>query len=165
MKFADPAAVAEGFRDAWNRASAVDLTAVFTADADFINMVGFWWRGHRQIEHNHAIGFRDMFPDTDLEFERTSVRRLGEDHAVVHARWRITGQVVPDGSAEQGVSAKRDGTAERGGVRRGVLSFVVSRHSDGGWLAVAAHNIDILPGAQTHLVEADGGVAPTRYPR
>lgn len=157
--FTEPLAVAEGFRTAWNRASAAELSAVFSADADFVNVVGFWWRGHRQIEHNHAIGFRDMFPDTHLEFERTRVRLLGPDHAVVHARWAMTGQVVPG----EGGEAAGDRAAARGGVRRGVFSFVVSRHTDGGWLAVSGHNTDILPNAQTHLVDPAGQLQPVRY--
>lgn len=147
--FSEPLAVAEGFRTAWNRASAAELTAVFSPDADFVNVVGFWWRGHRQIGHNHAIGFRDMFPDTHLEFEKTRVRLLGPDHAVVHARWVMTGQVAPD----QG----------KAGRRRGVLSFVVARGTDGGWLAVSGHNTDIIPNAQTQLVASDGQLQPVRY--
>lgn len=152
MGFADPGGVAEGFRAAWNRASAEELTAVFTTDADFVNVVGFWWRGHRQIRHNHAIGFRDMFPDTAMAFEKTRIRMLGEGHAVVHARWRVDGQRVPDASA-----------TSRAGTRRGVFTFVVSRFGEDGWLAVAAHNTDIIPGAQTHLTGDDGTLRPVRY--
>lgn len=148
--FGEPLAVAEGFRTAWNRASAAELTAVFTADADFVNVVGFWWRGHRQIAHNHAIGFRDMFGDTHLEFLKTRVRLLGPDHAVVHARWTMTGQVTPYDK-------------NTGGMRRGVFSFVVSRGADGGWLAVSGHNTDIIPNAQTQLVDSGGQLQPVRY--
>lgn len=152
--FPGPLEVAEGFRAAWNRAAAEELTQVFTADADFVNVVGFWWRGHRQIRHNHAIGFREMFPATTMEFERTSVRELGDGHAVVHARWRMTGQVAPGSDAAD---------TGRGGTRRGVFTFVVSRCDDGGWLAVAAHNTDVVPGAQTHVADADGGLRATDY--
>lgn len=45
--FATPLAVAEGFRKAWGHASAAELTEVFAADADFVNVLGFWWRGFR----------------------------------------------------------------------------------------------------------------------
>lgn len=150
--FAEPRDVAEGFRAAWNRASAEDLTAVFAEDADFVNVVGFWWRGHRQIRHNHAIGFRDMFPDTEMVYEKTRVRMLSGGHAVVHARWRMNGQALPDAAGQ------------RAGVRRGVFTFVVSRFADAGWLAVAAHNTDIVPGAQTHLADDQGGLQAMRYP-
>ncbi|MGP6175058.1 hypothetical protein [Corynebacterium sp. A21] len=91
-----------------------------------------------------------MFPSTDLEFEKTAVRMLGEEHAVVHALWRMSGQLAP-GS-----------TGERGGDRRGVFTFVVSLIA-ARWLAIAAHNTDIVPGAQTHLASASGSVSAVHY--
>lgn len=146
---ASPPEVAEAFRAAWNRADATALAEVFTEDADFINVVGFWWHGRDQIRFNHAIGFRDMFPDTTMVYEKTRVRDLGPGHAVVIARWRMSGQ--------------QDKTTDsRGGVRRGVLTFVVTR-SDAGWRAVSAHNTDIIPGAQTHLVSGSGQIDAVNY--
>lgn len=138
----DPADVVHGFVAAWNAADADALTACFTEDADFVNVVGFWWHGHRQIRHNHAIGFRDMFPDTEMTLERTRIRLLDHGHAVVQARWAMTGQRAPDGS--------------RGGTRRGVFTFVCSRQPGGEWLAVTGHNTDVVPGAQTHLAGGEG---------
>lgn len=147
-----PLSVAEGFRAAWNRGSAEELAAVFAPDADFVNVVGFWWRGHRQIRHNHAIGFRDIFPDTRMTFEKTRVRLLSPEHAVVHARWRLRGQ-----------RALGDQVPRAGGIRRGILSFVVSE-VEGRWLAVSAQNTDIIPGAQTHLAGESGELGAVSYP-
>lgn len=39
------------------------LAALFTEDADFVNVVGLWWTTREQIRDNHAYGFRHMFPD------------------------------------------------------------------------------------------------------
>ncbi len=147
-----PPAVAESFVAAWNAADADALTGCFTRDADFVNVVGFWWHGHRQIRHNHAIGFRDMFPDTVMALERVRTRMLTDEHAVVQARWAMTGQRLPEAVA----------SGARAGARRGVFTFVCSRQDDGSWLAVTGHNTDIVPGAQTHVADGDG-LDPVRY--
>lgn len=149
-----PEGVARAFCAAWNSADADALTALFAGDADFVNVVGFWWHGHRQIRHNHAIGFRDIFPDTEMRAEKVRTRMLDDAHAVVHMRWRLLGQNAPESLG---------GPDERGAARRGVLSFVLSRGADGSWVAVSAQNTDIIEGAQTHLVDGAGGVTAVRY--
>lgn len=149
-----PEAVAEAFRTAWNNADADALTAVFTEDADFVNVVGFWWRGHKQIRHNHVIGFRDMFPDTTMVFEKTRVRMLADSRvAVVHARWIMTGQRVPDSTPG----------SPPAGPRRGVFIFVCAQQEDGRWLAVSGHNTDIINGVQTHLVTESNNIQAVHY--
>lgn len=140
-----PLGVAEAFRRAFEDASATGIADCFTDDADFVNVVGLWFRGRRQIEFNHAIGFRDMFPSVSMTFEDTSVCSLGPEVAVVRARLRMTGQVGATGA------------------RRGMLMFVCQRQDDGGWLAVSGQNTDIIDGAQTLLPGADGIVRPARY--
>lgn len=162
-----PDEVAHGFARAWERADADAIAALFTEDADFVNVVGFWWTRREQIRHNHAYGFEHIFPGSAMTLERVRVRDLG-DTAVVHARWRIEGQAMPPprgrapvseglGSASVGL-----GPEGRAGERRGILIFVVHRQEDGSWLAVAAQNTDIVPSAQT-LLAGDAGLHPVRY--
>lgn len=137
----DPAQVADGFAEAWNDADADAIAALFVADADFVNVVGLWWTTREQIRAHHAYGFQHMFGDTRMILEDVVVRRLGDDAAVVHAAWRMSGQVTPAG--------------ERAGDRSGVLTFTVVRRPDDGWLAVSAQNTDRVPGAQTHVATGD----------
>lgn len=145
-----PEDVAHRFGEAWEHKDADAIAALFVEDADFVNVVGFWWTRREQIRHNHAYGFEHIFGGSTMMLERVRVRDLGEV-AVVHAAWRIEGQHVPGG-----------GGPERAGERRGVFTFVVHRQPGGGWLAVAAQNTDVVPGAQTLL--ADGsGLRPARY--
>ena len=146
---AGPESVARRFVEAWNRADTDALAEAFTQDADFVNVVGFRWHGRRQIRHNHAIGFRDMFGDSTMALERVRTRPLGEDHAVIQARWTMQGQRSPDGIVDPG-------------PRRGVFTFVCARQPDGTWLGVTGHNTDIVPGAQTHVAGPEG-VRPARY--
>jgi uncharacterized protein (TIGR02246 family) len=137
-----PRGIADGFAAAWNRQDADAIAALFTPDATFVNVVGFWWTSQRQIRFNHAYGFAHMFPDSTMHLTKVSTRPLTDDVAVVVAGWSMVGQTGPDGS--------------RGGERTGVLSFTVTRQPAGQWLAVHAHNTDRIPHAQTHLVTGEG---------
>lgn len=143
----DPLDVTDGWLAAWNTHDADALTALFVEDADFINVVGMWFRGHGQIRFNHAYGFTHMFGASTMRFTKTRVRELGPDHAVVVATWSLIGQVDPDGAES--------------GARTGVLTFVVAR-TEAGWRSVSAHNTDRVPDAQTHVASPDG-LEPTHY--
>ena len=146
---AEPLDIARGFVDAWNRHDGDGIARLFTADADFVNVVGFHWEGRRAIAKAHRRGFAVMFGSSTQRLTRTSVRMLGGDTAVIHAHWHLTGQVDPHGTPV--------------GDRRGVFTFVATRQEDG-WLAVAAHNTDIVPGAETHARRGDRVQAVTYLP-
>lgn len=149
MKLTDPLDIAQGFLEAWNDQDPDALAALFTDDADFVNVVGLWWEDRPSIRRAHARGFRVMFGGSRMTLERTKVRRLGSDAALVHALWTMTGQVDPAGSPV--------------GDRSGVLSFVVERQPEGGCLAVAAHNTDRFDAAETLVATPSGHLESTSY--
>ncbi len=79
---------------------------------------------------------------------RTKLRPLGPGLALVHQRFLLTGQRLPDGT--------------EGGRRTTILLFVL-RQTGEGWQAVAAQNTDVLAGAET-LAAAPDGLRGARYP-
>jgi uncharacterized protein (TIGR02246 family) len=133
---------------AWDDGDAQAIGDLFVDDADFVNAVGLWWSSRRAIVRAHAYGFERIFPDSTLTLERLSQRRLGDDVAVVHARWTISGQVDPEGKPVE--------------PRRGVMSAVVTRLEDGNWIGVSAHNTDVAVAADT-FVSRDGKLTATSY--
>ena len=143
-----PLEVIRRFVKAWNAKDAAGIGALFAEDADFVNVVGLWWGSARSIRKAHQRGFEVMYADSTLAVEKLKLRWLGEDGALVHARWRLTGQVAPDG--------------EPGGIRRGIASVVLQRLADDSWIAVSWHNTDIAPAADTNLSSA-GTLAPANY--
>lgn len=149
MHLAEPLDVALAFAEAWNDHDPDAIAGLFTEDADFVNVVGLWWEDRRNIRRAHARGFREMFGRSTMALERTKVRNLGDDVAVVHALWQMTGQVDPDG--------------ETAGGRQGVFVFVVEHRADRGWLAATAQNTDVVPDSETMV--ADEGLEPTTYVR
>lgn len=152
-----PEQIAEAFAGAWNATDANRLAALFTDDADFVNVVGLWWNDRASIRTAHDYGFRRIFADSHMQVENTRLRMLTATAAVVHTRWMLTGQSAPQ---------SRDRHAATG-TRRGVISFVMQAQADGGWLAVAAHNTDRMPGSETNLAAQDAAgsvsVRPASY--
>ena len=140
----EPELVGRAFAEAWADRDARALADLFAEDADFVNVVGLWWRSRDRIEQAHAYGFERIFGASTMTVRAPRTRRLGDAAAVVHVAWAIAGQVRPDGSP--------------GGTREGIFVFVLERRADGRWLVVAAQNTDLVPGADS--LTTDPGGAP-----
>lgn len=136
----DPLATPEdfpaAFAGAWHRRSGRSIAALFTADADFVNVTGLWWHGRAAIADPHDYALHGFFAETTLRPGRTEVRYLGDDVTVVRCRLTVTGQTAPDGTTA--------------GPRQTILTAVLQRQP-GGWLAVSAQNTDVIPGKETHV--------------
>lgn len=143
-----PLDVATAFVKAWNAGDAKAIAELFAEDADFVNVVGLWWTSRRSIRRAHKRGFERIFRGSELTVEKLSLRMLGADAAVVHARWRVSGQLDPEGEPAEG--------------RRGVISWVLQRLDDGTWICVNSQNTDIAAAADTNL-SVGGVVTPTSY--
>lgn len=145
---ASPLDLITAFVKAWDAGDADAIANLFVEDADFVNVVGLWWSSRTAIRRAHAWGFERMYRDSTLTIEKLGQRRIGADAAVVHARWRIDGQIDPEGHPAES--------------RRGVMSAVVARLADGSWIGVSAQNTDISPAADTNI-SRDGVITPTSY--
>ena len=141
-----PGAVPAAFADAWNARDADALAALFEEDAEFVNVVGLWWHDREAIREAHAYGLRVLFPDSTLTVVRTREELLAEAVVLVQALVRLTGQ-SPVGGVRQP------------GPRQTVFSFVM-RRGPSGWRCAAAHNTDVVAGAETHVRDAAGALRP-----
>jgi len=141
MLIPEPGAAIERFVAAWNARDAAALAALFDDDADFVNVVGIWWRRRRAIEKAHDYALKRFFRDSRITIEEVSVKHLGADAATVHGQWRMVGQRAPDDTVLE--------------PRRGIMLLVLRRTGDG-WTIAAAQNTDIVPGAETMAASDDG---------
>ncbi|MGI9405610.1 MAG: SgcJ/EcaC family oxidoreductase [Hyphomicrobiaceae bacterium] len=128
------------FAEAWNSNDATALAGLFADDADFVNVVGLWWRARTDIERAHAYGLSTFFKNATLSPRRIEVRRIGDNVATVHVRWRLTGQTDRDGKPL--------------GDRFAIMIFVTELRN-GVWVVVAAHNTDVIPGSETYAARGD----------
>ena len=132
LEISKPEDVAAAFADAWNRHDMDDFAELFCEDANFVNVVGMWWKNRAEIEAAHRATHKTMFRDSRLEGAAASVVELSPGLASVHYRWTLTGASAPDGSPA--------------GTREGILLLVLKKEQSG-WRIKVAQNTDIVPGA------------------
>lgn len=83
---------------AWNRHDARAYAALFTPDAEVVNVQGWWWRGRAEIESRLSRGFAYVFRESRLKITEVSVRLLQPGLAVAHVRWTMEGSRPPPGA-------------------------------------------------------------------
>ena len=79
--------VVAAFEDSWNRHDMETFAELFTEDADFVNVVGLWWKGRPEIKQAHENSHATMFKNSNLSISETSIRFLKPDVAVVRSEW------------------------------------------------------------------------------
>jgi uncharacterized protein (TIGR02246 family) len=144
-----PEDIPRAFVEAWNQRDAVALANLFAEDAEFVNVVGLWWHDRKAIYKAHHYGLTRIFADSDLAIRQLRSKMLGDDVAVVHARMVLQGQ-----TSHGGVQAPQR--------RQNVFTFVTQRKSEG-WICVAAHNTDIVPGKETNIIDEKGRLSAIDY--
>ena len=50
------------------------FTELFAEDAEFVNVVGLWWKGRDEIRKAHEFTHAKMFKDSQLTISEASVR-------------------------------------------------------------------------------------------
>ena len=127
------------FAEAWNRHDMDAFGALFTPDADFVNVTGQLWKGRQEIQRRHAYTHGaisreavteaatanyGIFKSSTYQFDRIDVRILRANLAIAHGAWTMRG----DGR-----------TAE---PRHGMMTFTIIRDGDN-WLYEAVQNTEI----------------------
>ncbi|MCT4557222.1 MAG: SgcJ/EcaC family oxidoreductase, partial [Pelagimonas sp.] len=126
------------FAEAWNARDAQALASLFVEDADFVNVVGLWWRNRDDIERAHHYGLTTFFRQTEITARRVKVRQVSDDLAIIHTRWKLEGQLDLEGQSLD--------------TRFAIMVFVAQRKQNG-WAVLAAQNTDIVPDAETNVVK------------
>jgi uncharacterized protein (TIGR02246 family) len=123
-------AVAVGLVVDWNNHDMKSFAELFAEDADFVNVIGLWWRGRPEIQKEHEALHATRMRNSNLIAAETAIRLLRPDVAVIHVRWQLTGDTGIDGVTLP--------------PRQGVLSFVTVR-AGSKWLIASAQNTDVVP--------------------
>jgi uncharacterized protein (TIGR02246 family) len=114
--------------DAWGAGDGEAFAAPFSDDALFIGFDGSLMRGREQIASTHQEVFDRWMKGTRLVEERTEVRFVGADVAIVHA---LGGTVM---------RSKSEPTPERDSIQT-----LVAVRDAGGWSFVSFQNTRIRP--------------------
>jgi uncharacterized protein (TIGR02246 family) len=123
--------IVDAFAECWNRHDMASFAELFAPDAEFVNVVGLWWKGREEIRKAHEFSHATMFRNSRLTLLDRSVRFPVAQVAIARARWSLEGHVAPDGAALP--------------PRTGLLLNVLSNAS-GSWLIIDSQNTDIIEG-------------------
>jgi ketosteroid isomerase-like protein len=129
-----------GFAETWNRHDMNAFGALFTRDADFVNVTGTYWKGRESIQLNHAFthgaipedsagvtvpkSIYGIFKTSNLTFKQIDVRFLRKDVAVAHVQTEL-----------QGDARTKD-------LRRTLVVMILTKEN-GQWLVAVAQNTEI----------------------
>jgi len=123
--------VVRTFADCWNRHDMEAFAQLFTQDAEFVNVVGLWWKGREEIKQAHIATHTTMFKNSHLAITNIDVRFLKPDVAIARSRWELTGHVGPSGEPLP--------------QRKGILMNLIVRTNDK-WMIIDSQNTDIIEG-------------------
>jgi uncharacterized protein (TIGR02246 family) len=123
--------VVEAFAQSWNKHDMEAFAELFSPDAEFVNVVGLWWKGRAEIKAAHEFTHQSLFKNSRLSITGISVRFPAPQIAIARCLWKLEGHVTPDGAP----------LPERNGVLQNVL-----RHEGGKWLIIDSQNTDIIEG-------------------
>ena len=128
---AEVAQVVQAFADCWNRHDMNKFAELFAPDAEFVNVVGLWWKGREEIKKAHELTHATLFKNSRLAIGDVSVRFPVDGIAIARSRWVLEGHVSPDGAPLP--------------ARKGILVNVLSG-GPGGWSIIDSQNTDIIEG-------------------
>ena len=118
-------------QDAWNLHDAKAYAALFSDDGDVVNVVGWRWKGRREIERQLTAAYAVVFRDSRLTIADVEVRFLARDVAIAHVRWTMEGARTPPSIPEP---------------RQGIQIQVLQKRG-AEWRIVAFQNTNSLPQA------------------
>ncbi len=119
------------FAECWNRHDMEAFAELFTLDAEFVNVVGLWWKGRDEIKKAHEFTHATMFKNSQLTMSDVSIRFPAETIAIARCRWVLEGHLSPEGKALP--------------ARNGILVQVLSRNSEI-WSIIDSQNTDVIEG-------------------
>ena len=120
---------------AWNQRDARGWARDFSADADFINILGMHFQGRAETEARHAHLFAGIFKDSLLVVTVHKLRLLSPTSAVAETLHELRGYTrLPPGIQPT------DGS----GVLRTRMKYVLTQ-KEGKWQIVSAQNTAISP--------------------
>ena len=90
--------VMERFADSWNRHDMSDFASLFASDAEFVNVVGLWWKGRTEIRKAPEFAHETLFKNSRLTMDEIAVRAADEHVLIARCRWTLVGHVSPDGA-------------------------------------------------------------------
>lgn len=117
----------------WNNHNYNDMDKYTTADCDWVNIVGMWWKNRKEVQFAHQVYHDKMFNKTPMQKKSATIRFVSPTVALVHFTSHIGSFVTPDGHPMPEADD---------------LALLVFVKQNGKWLMTAGENVVIDPLAQ-----------------
>ena len=124
--------IVHAFAEAWNRHDMNAFAELFAEDAEFVNVVGLWWKGRAEIKSAHELTHQSMFKNSRLSIQDVAIRFPAPGFSIARCRWSLEGHVSPDGAALP--------------MRNGILVNAL-QDVGGVWRIIDSQNTDVIEGA------------------
>jgi uncharacterized protein (TIGR02246 family) len=121
--------VVENFAECWNRHDMDAFASLFAPDAEFVNVVGLWWKGRDEIRKAHEFAHSTFFSHSHLTMDQIAVRIADEKVLIARSRWTLIGHATPEGTPMP--------------PRTGILVNILAR-VETGWSIIDSQNTDIV---------------------
>src|SRR5438477_12680723 len=89
--------VVRAFGEHWNQHDMEAFAQLFANDAEFVNVVGLWWKGREEIKRAHLATHATMFKKSRLEIGDVAIRFITSEVAIARSRWALSGHASPSG--------------------------------------------------------------------
>jgi uncharacterized protein (TIGR02246 family) len=83
--------VIDKFEECWNQKDAVNMTALFTQDAEFIDIMGQVALGQDKIKKMHEFVFQKVMKHAIMSHDILYVRDIDFENTLVTIKWTTTG--------------------------------------------------------------------------
>ena len=133
-------------QQAWNQHDAKAYAALFAEDGDVVNVIGWWWKGRKEIESQLSDAFAFVFRESTLTITQVDIRFLRPKIAVAHTRWTMSGAKTPPTIPEP---------------REGIQTLVLQKVG-GNWMIEAFQNTNHVP--EVPFPKGPSGQSPASRP-
>ncbi len=128
---AEVSRIVDAFAATWNRHDMSAFAQLFAEDAEFVNVVGLWWKGRAEIQGAHEFTHQTMFRNSRLSIREVATRFPMPGIAIARCRWTLEGHLSPEG----------DELPARNGILVNTLQQL-----DGAWKIIDSQNTDVVEG-------------------
>ena len=82
----------------WNKHDMNEMATLLADDAEWVNVVGMWWRGRANVKQAHVVYHETIFKATPYHLQAIAVRFITPDVAIASVRWKKGSFAAPDGT-------------------------------------------------------------------
>lgn len=117
----------------WNKHDMTEMATLLADDAEWVNVVGMWWRGKADVRQAHVVYHETIFKKTPYQLQAVAVRFVTPDTAIANVKWKKGSFTAPDGNVYP--------------EAEDMMSLLWVKRNDK-WLIVLGHNTTIDPNVQ-----------------